>query len=195
MRSVQWRTRYRCQTLSTVEDLVAAFRHRLDVPWRLDEQPAGRVWMLWYGKEHERRVRGRLGEFRLAAEQAGRGWIELDLAPMFGEWVAAQPWFDGLARRPNTLNTVIGQFEAAVADRVRTSLAACTQNDILALTGVASLFGLIRAQTLMASVAPFVPGRLLVTFPGVHRDGIYRLLDARDGYNYLAVPIPSTNVI
>ncbi len=181
--------------MSTVEDLVDAFRNRLQIPWRPDEQPAGRVWMLWYGKEHERRVRGRLGEFRLAAEQAGRGWAELDLAPLFGEWVAAQTWFDGLSRRPGALNTIIGQFETAVAERVRMRLAACTPNDILALTGVASLFGLIRAQTLMATVAPAVPGRLLVTFPGVHRDGIYRLLDARDGYNYLAVPIPATNVI
>lgn len=151
--------------------------------------------MLWYGKEHERRVRGRLDEFQLAAEQAGRGWAELDLAPLFGEWVAAQHWFDGLCRRPGTLNTVIGQFETAVAERVRERLAGSTPNDILALTGVASLFGLIRSQTLLTAIAPAVPGRLLVTFPGAHRGGIYRLLDARDGFDYRAVPIPSTNVI
>ena len=181
--------------MSTVEDLLEAFRQRLRVPWRADEQPAGRVWMLWYGKEHERRVRGRLGEFRLAAQDAQKGWRELDLAPLFGEWVAAQPWFERAARRPGTLSTVIGQFEASVVQRVRAALAECGPDDILALTGVASLFGLIRAQTLMASVAPLVPGRLLVTFPGVHRDGIYRLLDARDGYNYLAVPIPSASVV
>jgi len=95
-----------------------------------------------------------------------------------------------LSRRPGTLNTVIGQFETAVVERVRARLAACAPNDILALTGVASLFGLIRAQTLIATVAPKVPSRLLVTFPGVHRDGIYRLLDVRDRYDYRAVPIP-----
>lgn len=181
--------------MSTVEDLLAAFRRRLDVPWRPDEAPAGRVWMLWYAKEHERRVRGRLGEFRLAAEQAARGWRELDIAPMFGEWIVAQPWFERVAKRPATLSTVIGQFEATTAQRVCTELAACGSNDILALTGIASLFGLIRAQSLLATVAEAVPGRLLVTFPGVHRDGIYRLLDARDGYDYLAVPIPSENVV
>jgi hypothetical protein len=38
-----------------------------------------------------------------------------------------------------------------------------------------------------------VPGRLLQTFPGTHEGGIYRLLDARDGWNYLAVSIPSTD--
>ena len=50
-----------------------AFRKRLAVPWRADEPPAGRVWMLWYDKTYERRVRGRLGEFRLATEQSGQG--------------------------------------------------------------------------------------------------------------------------
>jgi hypothetical protein len=31
---------------------------------------------------------------------------------------------------------------------------------------------------------------MVVTFPGTHQGGIYRLLDARDGWNYHAVPIP-----
>ncbi len=181
--------------MSTVEDLLGAFRERLRVPWREDEAPDGRVWMLWYAKEHERRIRGRLGEFRLAAAHAGKGWHELDLAPAFGEWVAQQRWFERAAKLPGTLSTVIGQFETANAQRVRDALDATGPNDILALTGVASLFGLTRAQDLIAKVANAIPGRLLVTFPGVHRDGIYRMLDARDGYNYLAVPIPSENVV
>ena len=181
--------------MSAIEDLLAAYRHRLQVPWRPDEQAAGRIWMLWYSKELERRVRGHLGEFKHATEQARRGWRSLDLAPLFPEWVAGQAWFERAARRPGLLGTVIGQFEAHATQAVRAALTPCGPNDVLALTGVASLFGLIRAQTLMAALAPEVPGRLLVTFPGVHRDGIYRLLDARDGYNYLAVPIPSANVV
>jgi hypothetical protein len=151
--------------------------------------------MLWYGKEHERRIRGRFGEFGLAAQKRGRGWQELDLAPCFGEWIATQPWFERAARRPATLPTVIGQFEDWLAKRVQTALRESGKDDILALTGVASLFGLTRAQKLIGTVAGDINGRLLVAFPGVHRDGIYRLLDARDGFNYLAVPIPSENVV
>ena len=63
-----------------------------------------------------------------------------------------------------------------------------------ALTGAASLFGLTRASTLIKKVADAVPGRLLVTFPGTYQGGIYRLLDARDGWSYLAVPIPSSEI-
>jgi hypothetical protein len=151
--------------------------------------------MLWYDKGLERRVRGRLAEFRLAAEQSRKGWREFDLAPEFGAWVARQTWFERAAKRPSTLGTVLPDFEAHLASQLRERLNGCGQNDILALTGVASLFGLVRASTLIAKVADAIPGRLLVTFPGTHQGGIYRLLDARDGWSYLAVPIPSDAVV
>jgi hypothetical protein len=179
--------------LSNVEDLLTEFRKRLAVPWRPDETPAGRVWILWYDKAQERRVRGRLQEFRLADEQAGKGWREFDLAPRFGAWVAQQPWFERLAKRPGALQTVIPEFEDHLAETIRGELRACGPDDILALTGIASLFGLTRASSLIDKIVTSVPGRLLVTFPGPHQGGIYRLLDARDGWNYLAVPIPSTD--
>ena len=41
---------------------------------------------------------------------------------------------------------------------------------------------------------PLFPGRLLLGFPGKHNSGIYRLLDARDSWNYHAVPIPPDSV-
>jgi hypothetical protein len=181
--------------LSSIEELLGDFRKRLTVPWREDEPPAGRIWILWYDKAAERRVRGRLCEFQLAAEQAGKGWREFDIAPRFGEWVAHQPWFERLARRPGTLSTVIPQFEQDLANRIKAELTSCGHNDLMVLTGVASLFGLIRASTLIDKILTSVPGRLLITFPGSHRGGIYRLLDARDGWNYLAVPIPSTDMV
>ena len=181
--------------MSTVENLLCAFRNRLLVPWRDDEAPAGRVWILWYDKGHERRVRGRIDEFRLATEQAGKGWMELDLAPLFGEWVARQKWFERAAAKPNTLSTVMPQFERELSDRVREALTKWGENDLLVLTGAAALFGLTRASTLVSNVAATIPGRLMLTFPGTHQGGIYRLLDARDGWNYLAVPIPSSDVV
>lgn len=187
----QWRISWEFPNLS-VEDLLTAFRARLSVPWRSDEAAAGRVWMLWYDKALERRVRGRLAEFRLAAEQAGKGWQEFDLAPEFGKWVAGQTWFERAAKRPTTLGTVLPDFEERLIHELRDRLSQCGPNDILALTGAASLFGLMRVSTLIGKGADTIPGRLLVTFPGTHQGGIYRLLDARDGWSYLAVPIPSS---
>ena len=121
--------------MSSIEELLEDFKKRLTVPWRNDEPPAGRVWILWYDKAHERRVRGRLREFQLAAEQAGKGWREFDIAPQFGARVAQQPWCERLAKRPGSLSTVIPQFEDHLAGAVKDQLTACGHNDILALTG------------------------------------------------------------
>ena len=60
---------------------------------------------------------------------------------------------------------------------------------LLAVLGLGSLFGLTRASSLFEAVAPDIRGRLLAFFPGQHDGSNYRLLDARDGWNYLAVPI------
>jgi hypothetical protein len=189
----RFKENWECRRLSNLEDLLDDFRKRLSVPWRDDEPSVGRVWILWYDKTNERRVRGRLREFQLAAEQAGKVWREIDIAPQFGAWVAQQPWFERLARRPGILPTVITEFEVQLAETIRGQLTECGHNHILALTGIASLFGLTRVSSLLDKVARDIPGRLLVMFPGAHRGGIYRLLDARDGWNYLAVPIPSTD--
>ncbi len=60
---------------------------------------------------------------------------------------------------------------------------------LLALAGVGALFGLLRISELLPIVENHIRGRLLVFFPGVYVQGNYRLLDARDGWNYMATPI------
>ena len=180
--------------MSTFDVLLDHFRERVAVPWRDDVPAAGRVWILWYDKSLERRVRGRLAEFELVATAAGKGWRHFDVAPLFGEWMAQHPWLERLAKRPSQIERVIPDFEAHLVALLRAELAACAGNDLLAVTGIASLFGLTRASTLIAQVASAIPGRMMVAFPGTHANGIYRLLDARDGWNYLAVPIPSADV-
>jgi len=65
------------------------------------------------------------------------------------------------------------------------------ENTVVAITGVASLFGFTRISQVLPLVEPHIRGRLLVFFPGVYENNNYRLLDARDGWNYLAVPITS----
>jgi hypothetical protein len=53
---------------------------------------------------------------------------------------------------------------------------------------------LARVSTIVEGIKDTVAGRLLVFFPGEHHpeNHTYRLLDARDGWNYLAVPLLAT---
>ena len=47
----------------------------------------------------------------------------------------------------------------------------------------------MKVSALLNAVNDAIAGRLLVFFPGEHEGNSYRLLDARDGWNYLAIPI------
>ena len=77
---------------------------------------------------------------------------------------------------------------------MRQELRECSANDVLAVDGCGALFGLARISAFLSHVADAIPGRLLLGFPGTHSGGVYRLLDARDGWNYHAVPIPPDSV-
>jgi hypothetical protein len=64
-----------------------------------------------------------------------------------------------------------------------------TEGSVVALIGIGSLFGFLKAKEVVDKLSPFVEGRLLVFFPGSYENNNYRLLDGYDGWNYLAVPI------
>ena len=72
---------------------------------------------------------------------------------------------------------------------MRQQLAASDDQTVLGVYGIASLFGFLRLSDLMKRIEGDVRGRIAVFFPGEYEEGNYRLLDARDGWNYLAVPI------
>ena len=73
-----------------------------------------------------------------------------------------------------------------VADRLSARLAAAPDNGVVAVLGVASLYGFLRVSEVIRSVEHAVRGRLVIFFPGTKNESSYRLLDARDGWNYLA---------
>ncbi len=181
--------------MPTFEDLTRYFQKQVDLPWRGDLAPDYRVWILWYQQNLERRVRGRLHEFEASAQAAGHGWRHLDLAPEFGRWIGRHEYFNDLVEMPEELPGVLPDFADFLIDRVCQELKSCDRDDLLAVTGAGSLFGLMRISTLIGSVAPHIPGRLLVFFPGRHQAGVYRLLDAREGWNYRATPIPAVDAI
>jgi len=86
-------------------------------------------------------------------------------------------------------------FATAAAAHVRQALTApgVDENTVMAISGVGGLFGLVRTSTIIDQVTSAIRGRLLVFFPGRYESSQYRLLDARDGWNYLAIPIIAKN--
>jgi len=53
---------------------------------------AARGDCLVYDKELERTLRARQLAFETATREAGHDWVEIDLAPAFAEWMAADDY-------------------------------------------------------------------------------------------------------
>jgi hypothetical protein len=177
--------------LPTVDELLGQFQRQVSLPWAKDTARDYRVWILHYEKSLERRVQGRLHDFEAIARRFGHGWETLNLATLIPPWFASHDLFDELVEQPDELTGLLPDFEKHAVNSVTERLRSRAGNDILALAGAGSLFGLTRVSTIAEKVAPEIRGRLLLFFPGRHENGVYRLLDARDGWSYRATPIPA----
>ena len=60
---------------------------------------------------------------------------------------------------------------------------------MVAVSGAGTIYPMLHVSALVGRVVSDIKGRLLILFPGSLEHGNYRLLDARDGWNYLAIPI------
>ena len=178
--------------MGRIDRLVEAYRRYIASPWRGDLAGGERILFVVYDKSDERRLRKRMGLFELATTQCGHGWLECDMTGVFAEWMKKIRYRDSYFESPDDLDLKLeSDFLPHVADRVRQTLTdpKADAHTVVAVYGVASLFGFARVSDLMKAVESDVKGRLAVFFPGEYSEGNYRLLDARDGWNYLAVPI------
>ena len=179
--------------MSEVEDLVKAYERFVRLPWEQGLAGPQKVWFAIYDPAQERRLRLHVPEFETATKNAGHAWTLLDLTDSFAKWMAGKEYREAYFKQPERMELALTQYGKAVAAEVSEALKAADHNSVVALVGLASLFGLTRSSALFEAVAPEIRGRLLAFFPG-HQDGSnYRLLDARDGWNYLAVPISASN--
>jgi hypothetical protein len=172
-----------------IEDLRRQYERFASLPWPNHLAGAQRIWFAVYDRMDERRLRARLGEFELATQRAGHKWRLCDLTDVFADWIVDQEYRDAYFEAPEDLDSAMPDFLGFAAGRLRSTLSESDSNTVVAALGVAGLFGFVRVSELMDAVHHAIPGRLLVFFPGEYDGNIYRLLDARDGWNYLAVPI------
>lgn len=182
--------------MSKLERLLAAWRQHVSLPWQEGLAPLQRVIFCVYDKTEELRLRAQVKEFELAAGQAGKSWLLLDVTDAFPRWMAAQEYREAYFECPEDLagypEGELREFLADLVGELRARLEREARADtVVALLGVGCLFGLARVSALLEGLKDAVPGRLVVFFPGEHHpeSHSYRLLDARDGWNYLAVPL------
>ena len=177
--------------MSEIDELKRMYEAQVRSHW--DNSLAGpqRTWFAIYDATQERRLRLHLSDFETATKNAGHGWKLIDLTDTFAKWMASQEYRESYFQQPDLLDLALSDFTDHVVRQVSEGLSDgdVDENTVVAITGTASLYGLTRASIVMERVSTSIKGRLVLFFPGKHEGHNYRLLDARDGWNYLALPL------
>ena len=178
--------------MGRIEELAEKYSRHIATPWQRTIAGAQRVVMVVYDKDLERTLRARKMAFETATRQAGHEWYEIDLAPVFAEWMAEGDYREEYFAVPEDLQLMLdAEFPQYVAKRIGQILnrPEVGETSVLGVFGVGAMFGFANISQILKMIESDIRGRLVVFFPGHHERNNYRLLDARDGWNYLAVPI------
>jgi hypothetical protein len=179
--------------MSAVDRLLSNYSRQVRLPWSANIAGKQRVWFAVYPPAEERRVRARLPQFEAITLEAKHGWTAVDLTRLLPEFLAAHKYREAIFKNPQYLRAGSDlEVRAAALVQEACSPEKSDADSVVAVTGLASLFDFMRVSSLIERVEDSVTGRLLILFPGEYAGNVYRFMDARDGFNYMAVPITST---
>lgn len=176
---------------SRVDALADAYARHVGLPWDKGLAPPQRVWFAVYPKEEERRLRYKLEAFKIATADAGKRWLLVDLTNSLARWLDGEKYRESYFKNPNMIGPKLPRFLDHAAGEVvkQAHEAGADEGTIVAVLGVAALFGFVQVSDLVPRIVTHLSGRLLIFFPGSREGNVYKLLDAREGWNYLATPI------
>src|ERR1035437_1727791 len=174
--------------MAQIDRLLKNYTRYVELPWAENLDGKQRIWFAIYPPAEERRLRAQLGAFDLATKGVGHGWSLVDLTDIFHDWLAGYEHFQDYLSDPESLAFGLPDFRKAVGAKVSAALLhpKADSNSVVALHGMAGLYGFLKVSEVADAVAKDVRGRLLVFFPGEIDNNVYRFLDAREGWNYLA---------
>ena len=178
--------------MSKIDQLAAVFGDHVGVGWPSGSSGAQRVIMIVYDPNEERSLRKGLDLFAQAAHSHQYAWHTVDITSAFADWLGTHRYREEYFGEPEMLLAGANErFTKYAADIILQALKRPdhTSREIVGLTGAASVFGVTSLSDILSRVEHAIKGRLAIFFPGRSRDGRYRLLDARDGWDYHAVAI------
>ena len=177
--------------MSKIDDLARSFGRHVSIGWPASSSGAQRVVMIVYDPADERALRRKIDLFAQATREAGKTWASVDLTPVFANWLASHRYRDVYFEEPEELQALGEErIAAAAAEMIKTALRQQEgPNSIVGVYGVAALYGFASVSDVLSRVEHAITGRLVVFFPGRVHEGRYRLLDARESWDYHAVPI------
>ena len=177
---------------SKVDLLLQNFSTVVREPWTGTLSLSERLYFLVYDPAEQRKIDFRLQDFESATLRAGKKWARISVLGLFSRWMALNEYCDAYFEDPAALaDQLDGSFKTYVVNYLSDELTklAADKDTLAAITDITALFGFCRLSEVLNAVHSDFPGRILIFFPGEYEKNHYRLLDARDGWSYLARPI------
>lgn len=177
---------------SKVDNLLMAFEKVISQKWVGTVSGRERIWFLIYDPNEQRKISLRIDDFETATKKAGKRWIKISVKKCFPDWMSNHEYHREYFSDPSSIvDQLETEFKDYVCDFLTNAIveAKIDDNTLIVLEDVGSLFGLVRFSDILNNINTSLKGRLLVFFPGEFDKNNYRLLSARDGWNYLARPI------
>lgn len=181
--------------MGRIEQLAKKFEEHISLPWSRNLAPSERTLFIVYPKDEERRLRAKREMFQQGCEKAGHGWKTVDLDNAFADWMGTQEYAQAYFSFPEDLRQKLEtDFTNYVAGLIRHALETAAANDAVGVFGVGTLFGFAHVSAVLKHLETSIPGRLVLFFPGTYDKNVFRLLDARDGWGYMSLPITLNEV-
>ena len=177
---------------SYIERLLESFTKVLNEPWQATLSGQERIWFLVYDPLEQRKVDFNMTEFETVSIRSEKKWNKVSLKRCFPTWLSKHEYRDDYFSYPKYIVDQLDadfmpfatQFLKSELERIESD-----HNTITAIHDVSSIYGFARLSDLLKSCDQNFKGRLLIFFPGEFDQNHYRLLNARDGWDYLARPI------
>lgn len=181
--------------MSYVGRLVENYRAFVRLPWQPGIASSQRVWFLVYHPSEERRIRAHIKDFEASTLEAQHKWHSVDITESPSAWLSKHEYAVEYFIHPDAIAGVEDELREYVASTLLTALSkqSIDENTVVAVIGTGSLLGFGTVSSVVSSIESSIRGRLLVFFPGEYDNNQYRFMDAREGFNYMAIPITGSS--
>ena len=183
--------------MSHCDRLLHNYQRFTRLPWSTHLAGKQKVWFAVYPPPEERRIRAHVQEFQVATMDAGHKWQLVDITDLPVQWLVKHDYCEGYFADPAALQAVEEEIRMRTIEVLIKVLRSpeVDENTVVAVMGVGALYGFAHVSPVIAGIEDAIRGRLLVFFPGEYERNLYRFMDARDGFNYMAVPITSNESV
>jgi hypothetical protein len=175
-----------------IDQLLNKFESVINEPWTGTLSGQEKVMFLVYDPNDQRKIDFRLPDFERVTRKVGKKWAEISIKSCFPEWMAIHDFREEYFLEPELIEDQLeSDLKEYTINFIRSKIIEikADPSTLIVIRDVSALFGLVRLSHILNGIDLSYEGRLLIFFPGEFDKNHYRLLDARDGWSYLARPI------